>query len=42
MTLACEYLDSKLVDLVCFVDVDVEGRVDDSLVKILTLNFDVS
>ena len=40
MTLACEYLNSKLVDLVCFVD--VEGRVDDSLVKILTLNFDVS
>ena len=37
MTLACEYANSKLVDVVIVADVDEEERVGNSLVEILTL-----
>ena len=39
MTLACEDVDSKLVDVVTVADVDAEKRVDGSLVQILKLKF---
>ena len=37
MTLASEYANSKLVDIVTFADFDDEERVGNSLVVILTL-----
>ena len=39
MTLVFENAHSKLFDVVSVADVDVEERVDDSLVKILKLRF---
>ena len=39
MTLACEDVDSKLVEVVTVADVDAEKRVDGSLVQILKLKF---
>ena len=42
MTLAFEDTKSKLLDVVSVADVDAKERVDDSLVKILKLHFDVA
>ena len=39
MTLACEYANSKLVEVVTVDDVDAERRVDNSLVQIWRLRF---
>ena len=39
MTLACEYANSKLVEVATVADVDAEKRVDDSLVQIWKLKF---
>ena len=39
MTLACEDVNSKLVEVVTVADVDAEKRVDDSLVQIWKLLF---
>ena len=39
MTLACEDGNSKLVEVVTFVEVDDEKRVDNSLVQIWKVNF---
>ena len=39
MTLACEYGNSKLVEVVTVVDVDDEKRVDNSLVQIWKVKF---
>ena len=39
VTLAFEDDNSKLLDIVCVVNVDAEERVNDSLVKILKLRF---
>ena len=39
MTLACEDGNSKLVEVVTFVDVDDEKRVDNSLVQIWKVKF---
>ena len=39
MTLACEYANSKLVEVVTVDDVDAEKRVDNILVQILKLKF---
>ena len=39
MTLAFEYMNSKLLDVVSVAVVDAEERVDDSLVKIFQLGF---
>ena len=41
MSLACEDGNSKLVEIVTVVDVDDEKRVDNSLVQIWKVNFDV-
>ena len=42
VTLACEDANSKIVDVVTVADVDAKEHVDDSLVKILKLHFDVA
>ena len=39
MTLACEDVDSKLVDVVIVADVDDEDRVGNSLLQIWELKF---
>ena len=39
MTLACEYADSKLVEVVSVVHVDDEKRVDNSLVQMWKVKF---
>ena len=39
VTLACEYANSKLVEVVTVADVDAEKCVDDSLVQIWKLKF---
>ena len=39
VSLACEYGNSKLVEVVTVVDVDDEKRVDNSLVQIWKVNF---
>ena len=39
MTLACEYANSKLVDVVIVADVDDEDRVGNSLLQIWELKF---
>ena len=39
VTLACEYANSKLVEVVTVDDVDAEERVDNSLVQICKLKF---
>ena len=39
MTLACEDGNSKLVEVVTVVEVDVEEHVDNSLVQIWKINF---
>ena len=39
MTLACEDVDSKLVDVVIVADVDNEDRVGNSLLQIWELKF---
>ena len=39
MTLACEDVNSKLVEVVTIADVDAAKRVDDSLVQIWKLKF---
>ena len=39
MTLACEYGNSKLVEVVTVVEVNDEKRVDNSLVQIWKVNF---
>ena len=39
MTLACEYGNSKLVEVVTVVEVDNENRVDNSLVRDWKVNF---
>ena len=39
MTLACEYANSKLLEVVTVADVDAENNVDHSLVQILMLEF---
>ena len=39
VTMACEYANSKLVEVVTVADVNAEKRVDDSLVKIWKLKF---
>ena len=41
MTLACEDGNSKLVEVVTVVEVDVEEHVDNSLVQIWKINFDL-
>ena len=40
--MAFEDTKSKLLDVVSFTDVDAKERVDDSLVNILKLHFDVA
>ena len=40
MTLACEYANSKLVEVVTAADVDSEDYVGNSLLQILELMFD--
>ena len=42
LTLAFEDTKSKLLDVVSVADVDAKEHVDDSLVKILKLHFDVA
>ena len=42
LTLAFEDTKSKLLDVVSVTDVDAKEHVDDSLVKILKLHFDVA
>ena len=41
MTLACEDGNSKLVEVVTVVEVDDEKHVDNSLVQIWKINFDL-
>ena len=42
MTLACEYANSKLVEVVTVADVDADDRVGDSLLQVWELGFSFS